>query len=54
MQSEKPPYFLLTKEYALLLYAIDLFLYPLKISEKKCFFLMFSGGIERYQWYDMD
>ena len=33
--------------------ATDLFLYPLK-RQKTRSFLMFSGGIERDQWYDMD
>ena len=32
--------------------ATGLFLYPLKTSENQRF-LMFSGGIERYQWHQM-
>ena len=30
----------------------DLFLYSLKTLKKLCFW-MFSGGIERYQWYEI-
>ena len=36
-------------------HAIDLFLYFVKLTKKSdiCGFLMFSGGIERDQWYEM-
>ena len=40
----------------ILLYPVDvigLFLYPLKASEKNSGFLVFSGGKERDQWYEM-
>ena len=34
------------------LHAIVIFIYPLKTSKNRGF-LMFSGGIERYQWHKM-